>query len=145
VYVQGQQVFVYTSWQLDYDSSHSIAGRPVSPVSFASFDLSSEVTVQIVYLSGLKHSQTHTVVIRELACDICLQVYPGGCTFTLRSPCQLSIEPAGSRELPLHLFANPSKLPPPAPSDPNVLHPGYGWICCALASAEQTCDGGKDM
>jgi hypothetical protein len=126
VYVQDQQVFVYTSWQLDYTSSHFIAGRPVSPVSFASFDLSSDVTVQIVYLSGLKHSQTQTVVVRPLAHDIRPQAYPGGCTFTLRSPCQLSIEPAGSRQQPLLLFANPLELPPPAPSDPNLLYFGPG-------------------
>ena len=129
VYVNKRPVFCYTSFRFDTDSKKTIAGRPVSPVSFCSFDHEGEVEVEVRFLDGLRQAglDTSTVVVRPLAHGLQPRVKDGRIRFRLRRPCQLSIEPGGSLRHPLHLFANPLEKDVPAPNDPKVRYYGPGY------------------
>jgi hypothetical protein len=101
----------------------------VSPVTFCSFDHSGEVAVEVRLLPGLREAglDTSRVVVRPLAHGIRPPVEDGRLRFRLAQPCQLSIEPGGSLQHPLHLFANPLEADPPDPQDPKVRYYGPGY------------------
>ena len=109
VHVNGRPVFCYTSYRFDPESKTTIAGRPVSPVTFCSFDHEGEVEVDVRFLEGLKEAglDTSRVVVRPLSHGIRPRVRDGRIRFRIQKPCQLSIEPGGAIRHPLHLFANP--------------------------------------
>ena len=58
VRVNGRPVFCYTSYRFDVDSKTALAGRPVSPVSFCSFDHEGPVEVEVRLLDGLRQAGT---------------------------------------------------------------------------------------
>ncbi|MBD3174348.1 MAG: hypothetical protein GF320_04155 [Armatimonadia bacterium] len=128
VWIDGQPVFCYTSYRYDPRSDHTIAGRPVSPLTFAYFDFEGSVDVRVRLLPGLTEAglDTRTVVVRPLAHDIEPTVEDDEIRFSLDEPCQLSIEPGGSLTHALHLFANPLEVDPPSPDDPGILYFGPG-------------------
>ncbi len=127
--VNGRPVFCYTSYRFDVDSKTTIAGRPVSPVSFCSFDHQGPVEVEVRLLEGLRQAgiDTSNVVVRPLAQGLQPVVKNGRLQFRLRRPCQLSIEPGGSLRRPLHLFANPVEKDVPGPKTPGVRYYGPGF------------------
>ena len=128
VTVDGEAAFCYTSYQFADGSEETIAGRPVSPISFCAFDLDGPVTVTVRLLDGLRDAglDTSSVTVRPLAHGIRPDVTNGECSFTLDGPCQLSVEPGGSLSHPLHIFANPPETDVPDPGDPNVRYYGPG-------------------
>lgn len=128
VWVNGQPVHCYTSFRFDVDSPDTIAGRPVSPLTFAYFDFEGTVEVTVRFMPALEEAgiDTSTVVVRPLAQGIAPPVVDERITFSLSAPCQLSIEPGGSLIHALHLFANPLESAPPDPQDPAVLYLGPG-------------------
>ena len=128
VFVNGKQVFCYTSFRYDTVSKQTIVGRPVSPLSFCYFDHEGPVDVEVRFLGGLKKAgiDTSKVVVRPLARDIRPKVQDGRIRFRLDRPGPLSVEPGGSLQHPLHIFANPPEKDVPDPKDPNVLYYGPG-------------------
>jgi hypothetical protein len=128
VFVDGHPVFCYTSFRLDADSKQTIVGRPVSPVSFCTFDHQGPVEVEVRFLDGLKAAgiDTSTAVVRPLARDLAPKVEQGRIRFTIDRPGPLTVEPGGSLAHPLHIFANPLEESVPDPNDPNVLYFGPG-------------------
>ncbi len=128
VFVNGKEVFCYTSFQLDGKPEKTIAGRPVSPVTFCYFDQEGPVDVEVRFLGGLNKAgiDTSKVVVRPLAHNIRPQVKDGRIRFRIERPCQLSVEPGGCLRHPLHIFANPPEKDIPDPKDPNVLYFGPG-------------------
>ncbi|MGI8907686.1 MAG: glycosyl hydrolase family 28 protein [Candidatus Sumerlaeaceae bacterium] len=128
LWVNDQPVFCYTSFRYDSESTSTIAGRPVSPVSFCSFDFEGEVRVEVRLLDGLRLAgiDTSHVIVRPLAHNITPEVNGGRFQFMIREPCQLSIEPCGSLIRPLHLFANPIEIDVPAPDEVGVRYFGPG-------------------
>lgn len=132
VLANGQPVFCYTSWRLDNfgKQTQTIVGRPVSPVSFAYLDAEGEVEIEVRLLSGLVEAglDTSSVVVRPLARAIRPKVEAGVVKFHIsEAPCQLTLEPGGSLERPLHLFINPPEQDPPKPGDPKVIYFGPGF------------------
>lgn len=129
VHVNGRPVFCYTSYRFDPESKTTIAGRPVSPVTFCSFDHEGEVEVEVRFLEGLKEAglDTSRVVVRPLSHGIRPRVRDGRIRFRIQKPCQLSIEPGGAIRHPLHLFANPLEKDVPDPNDPKVRYYGPGY------------------
>jgi hypothetical protein len=128
-WVNGEPVHCYTSYRFDAGSSVTIAGRPVSPVSFAYFDFEGSVEIRVRLLPSLAAAglDTSTVVVRPLAHGITPEVVGGEFRFRLTEPCQLTILPGGSFAHPLHLFANPLEREPAVdPDDPRVIYFGPG-------------------
>lgn len=120
VWADGKKVDVYTARTLD----PPFAGKKWDyggPYSFASFDMSGEVTVRITSNRSLRD----TIIRPESA-----RVRPtidDDHTFTIRldRPRKLSIEPEG-RKGPLLLFANPMEENPPKPDAEGVVYFGPG-------------------
>jgi len=139
--VNGQQVFCYTSFQLDNESSFSLTGRPVSPITFCSFDFEGTVEVRIQLLEGVSGRDFQNVIVRPLALNIRPSVFDNCVVFTISSPGQFSLESATSLKQPLHIFANPIEADVPSPDDPNVIyfHPGVHEVSAIrLEQANQT-------
>jgi hypothetical protein len=69
VAVNRRPVFCYTSYQLHDGSMQTIAGRPVTPVSFCSFDFAGEAQVSVRLLDGLRRAgvDASQVTVRPLA------------------------------------------------------------------------------
>lgn len=132
VLVNGTPVFCYTSYQfadnLKGDEPVTMAGRPVSPVSFCSFDFSGEVEVEVRMLDNLRRAGVRTdgIVVRPLSLGIRPVVKSDRFCFRVDKPCQLSIEPGGSLQHPLHIFANPPETHIPRKNDPKVRYFGPG-------------------
>ena len=128
VTVNEREVFCYTSYQFIEEASEHIAGRPVSPVSFGTFDMDGTAEITVRFLSGLAQAgiDTSRVTVRPLAHGLSPAVTDGAFSFRISEPCQLSIEPGGSLLHPLHLFANPIEKDPPDPEDPKVHYFGPG-------------------
>lgn len=129
VTVNGRPCFCYTSYRFDVTSQTTLQGRPVSPVSFCIFDADGPTEVEVRMLDALAAAgvDRSRVVVRPLAHGIRAQVQ--GNVARLRvppGPCQLSFEPGGSLQHPLHLFINPPERDAPRPGDPNVLYYGPG-------------------
>jgi hypothetical protein len=129
VTVNGKPCFCYTSYRFDTTSTTTIQGRPVSPLSFCYFDSDGPVDIEVKMLDGLRKAgiDRSGVVVRPLAHGI----RPGVTDHTARfrvpgGPCQLSVEPGGSIQHPLHIFVNPPERDAPDPKDPNVLYFGPG-------------------
>jgi len=74
-----------------------LAGRPVSPVSFASFDFRGRVEVTVRLLDGLRQAgvDTSSLLLRPLAHGLRPEVRDGAVQFAMTEPCQLSLEPGG--------------------------------------------------
>lgn len=132
VLVNGTPVFCYTSYQfagnLKGAEPMTLAGRPVSPISFCSFDISGEVEVEIQMLDNLRHSgiRTDRMTVRPLSLGIRPVVKNDRFRFRIGKPCQLSIEPGGSLQHPLHIFVNPPETHIPRKNDPKVRYFGPG-------------------
>jgi len=128
VFVNGKQVFCYTSFRFDTESKITIKGRPVSPVSFCTFDHEGEVEVEVRFLDGLKKAgiDTSKVVVRPLARGIKPKVKDGSIRFRIKDNGPLCVEPGGGITHPLHIFSNPLEKDVPDPKDPNVLYFGPG-------------------
>lgn len=128
VFVNGRQVFCYTSFRLAPDSKQTIVGRPVAPVSFCSFDHSSPVEIEVRFLDGLQKAgiDTSKVTVRPLARNIRPTVRSGRIRFRIDRPGPITIEPGGSLDHVLHIFANPPERNLPDPKDPNVRYYGPG-------------------
>lgn len=110
VEVGGKPVFVYTA--------------PVlrdGPASFAYFDMSQSVTVTVTVARKIG-----TLKILPTSCGIKPTVTANKVSFTLSKPTHLTIEPSGSSERPLHLFANPHEDNPPDPASKDVIYFGPG-------------------
>ena len=131
VAVNGQPLFIYTSYQYDRDEwTQIINNRPVSPVSFCSFDFDSgpvTITVEVIAPDLSKDF----VVVKPLARKITPKVTNGAFSFTLSEPGQITVQPGGTRNepslfKPLHIFANPLEIDPPSPGDPGVIYYGPG-------------------
>jgi hypothetical protein len=143
VWVNGQPVFCYTSYELDNSSTQTEMGRPVDPLTFASFDFQGTVTVTVSFGSSLTNAgiNTSTVTIRPLASGLKPSVSSSNTvTFQLSQPCQLSIEPGGQTRRPLHLFANPLEINAPVPTNANVkaLAPGTHTAADVTLSGSQS-------
>ncbi|MBM3499831.1 MAG: hypothetical protein FJX74_14315 [Armatimonadetes bacterium] len=128
VWVNGEPVFCYASFRFDLASQTTIAGRPVSPVSFCYFDHRGEVEVEVRLLAGLREAglDTSRVVVRPLAHGLAPEVVGDRVRFRLSEPCQLTLEPGGALGRPLHIFANPLETDVPDPADPTVRYFGPG-------------------
>ncbi len=109
VHVNGREVFAHTAQVL-----HG------GPASFAAFDFAGSVDVTIT-----PKGAPQSVVVRPLSAGVRATIQGGGVRFTLRRPCNLSVEVNGW-ERPLLLFANPIETDVPKPGDPNVLYFGPG-------------------
>jgi hypothetical protein len=116
VKVNGKPVDVYLApvWEPGYVKSFG------GPYSFAYFDCSGSVSVEVDSRKPLQR-----VRILPESRGIRPDVKSGTLTFVLKSPCQLSIEPA-AKEGPLLLFANPLEMDPPKEGDPGVIYFGPG-------------------
>ena len=116
VRVNGKPVDVYIApvWEPGYVKSFG------GPYSFAYFDCSGSVTVEIAARKSLKQ-----VRILPESLGIRPDVTGDTLTFTVKSPCQFSVEP-NAKEGPLLLFVNPLETDPPKPGDPGVIYFGPG-------------------
>ena len=116
VKVNGKPVDVYIApvWNPGYVKSFG------GPYSFAYFDCSGSVTVEVGSRKSLKR-----VRILPESRGIRPDIAGDTLTFILKSPCQLSVEPA-AKEGPLLLFANPLEIDPPKQGDPGVIYFGPG-------------------
>ncbi len=116
VRVNGKPVDVYIApvWAPDYVKPFG------GPYSFAYFDCSGSVKVEV----GSQKSLQRVRILPESR-GIRPGVTGDSLTFILKSPCQLSIEPA-AKEGPLLLFANPLEIDPPREGDPGVIYFGPG-------------------
>ena len=128
VAVNGRPVFCYTSYQFHESSKQTIVGRPVSPVSFCSFDFAGEVEVRVRLLDGLREAGVDVshATVRPLALALRPVITGDSFTFRVSRPGQLTIEPGGGLLHPLHLFANPLEHNVPGPKDPKVHYFGPG-------------------
>jgi hypothetical protein len=108
--VNGQPVFVYTATVL-----HG------GPASFAYFDFTGKVDVKITATRKVDQ-----VVVRPTSYGITPTVAGNTIGFSMTQSRYVSVEPNGSFERPLLLFANPVEVDPPKPDDPNVLYFGPG-------------------
>ncbi len=131
VSVNGQPLFVYTSYQYDRDEwTKFVNGRPVSPVSFCSFDFDAgPVTIAVEVIAP--ELSKDFVVVKPLARGIAPAVTNGAFSFTISEPGQITVQPGGtvnqpSLFKPLHIFANPLETDPPSPGDPGVIYYGPG-------------------
>jgi autotransporter-associated beta strand protein len=131
VSVNGKPLFIYTSWQYDRDeATQYINGRPVSAVSFCSFDFGGGPVTITVEVKALELSKNF-VVVKPLARGITPAVTNGVFSFTISEPGQITVQPGGtvnapSMFKPLHIFANPLEINPPSPGDPDVIYYGPG-------------------
>ncbi len=124
VSVDGRPVFCHQSRAFDRSSTMKCMGRPVTPLTFASFDFQGKVTVTVVFGDALSRDgiDTSTVTIRPLAAKLNPKVSSArSITFELDRPCQLSIEPGCQTRRPLHLFANPLEQDAPLLTAPHVM------------------------
>jgi hypothetical protein len=128
VSVNGLPVFCYTTYRFDRSSSQTLTGRPVSPVSFCTFDMEGEVTVEVRLLGGLAQAgvDTTSVCVRPLARGLSPTLRNGAFAFRLSAPGPLTVEPGRGLQHPLHIFANPPEREVPAPNAPGVLYFGAG-------------------
>ncbi len=110
VKIDGKSLFVYVA--------QALRG---GPASFAYFDFSGKVNVEITPVNPLT-----SVTIRPLSLGIKATLKSGAIRFDLSHPCNLTIELNGSIDHPLHLFANPLQTDIPNPDDPNVIYYGPG-------------------
>lgn len=114
VKVNGKTVDVYrgVTWQPSYTSSFG------GDFSFAYFDFSGEVSVEIISVK----KDLNEVKILPYSKGVTPSVEGNEMTFTLTdAPAYLSIEPEGKHG-PLLLFANPLEENIPAPGDPGVKY-----------------------
>ena len=127
VYANGKPVFCYTSFMFSDKPETTIAGRPVSPVTFCYFDCEGPVEIEVRFLDGLKKAgiDTSSVIVRPLSRGISPKVKDGRIRFSVDKPGPLSVEPGGIKH-PLHIFVNPPEKDVPDPKDPNVLYFGPG-------------------
>ncbi len=109
VTVDGKPVFVYSADVLNG-----------GPASFAYFDVSGSVTVEVTPKAAIQ-----SVSVRPSSSGIVARVAGGMVTFTLSKPGNLSVEINGA-ERPLLLFASPPEVDPPRQDDPDVLYFGPG-------------------
>ncbi|MHB8900019.1 MAG: glycosyl hydrolase family 28 protein [Thermoguttaceae bacterium] len=120
VWVEGRKVDVYTARTLD----PPFAGKQWDyggPYSFASFDMSGEVTVRIRSKRSLRQT-----VVRPASAGVTPQFDDDhALTIRLDRPRKLSIEPDG-RKGPLLLFANPMEEDPPKAGTEGVVYFGPG-------------------
>lgn len=131
VSVNGQPLFMYTSFQYDRDEWTQIMNhRPVSPVTFCSFDFGgAPVSIQVEVIAP--ELSKDFVVVKPLARRITPAISNGVFSFTLSDPGQITVQPGGTTSQPslfkpLHIFANPVEIDPPSPGDPNVIYYGPG-------------------
>jgi len=118
----GQPMFCYTSYRFNPITPECIINgkgmkdRPVSRITFASFDFAGEAEVVITA------SQTfETVTIRPLSTGITPIIEGNVIRFTVHEPGTYIVEPFGT-ECPIHIFANPLETEVPDPHDPNVYY-----------------------
>lgn len=120
VWADGKKVDVYTARTLD----PPFAGKQWDyggSYSFASFDMTGEVTVRITSKLSLRDT-----IIRPVSAGVTPTIDDDH-TLTIRldRPRKLSIEPDG-RKGPLLLFANPPEEDPPKPDAEGVVYFGPG-------------------
>jgi hypothetical protein len=127
VLVNGQSVFVYTSHGFDSTSDVGIETRPVTPISFASFDFEGRVNVTVLLNSTSLGYNASVATVRPLSHGLSAILNERNVfSFDLYGPTQLSIEPDGVLQNPLHIFANPLEVDPPAAETPGVRFFGPG-------------------
>jgi hypothetical protein len=116
VTVNGKPVDIYVApvWEPGYVKSFG------GPYSFAYFDFSGPVTVEV----GSKNPLANTRILPE-SHGIRSQIKGDKLSFVVTAPGQLSIEP-DAKNGPLLLFANPLENNPPKPGDPDVIYFGPG-------------------
>lgn len=143
VSVNNQPIFCYTSYAFSEFSTQKIMGRPVTPLTFASFDFQGTVTVSITFGSSLTSAgiDISKVTIRPLSLNIKPTfIFGNTISFQLSEACQLSIETGNQTTRVLHLFANPLELNPPLSTSTNVkvLNPGTHNAADVTLSGNQT-------
>ena len=130
VWVNDVSVPVYSSYRFDGDSTTTLWGRPVSPVSFCSFDSDQKVTVKIKLGADLKNAgiDTGKITVRPLRERIEPTLTNDTFVFTIdKQPCQLTVEAGAGLKRPLHIFINPIETDIPTASSPSVLYFGPGY------------------
>lgn len=121
--VDGQNVPVYRGQGFDDRSFPSWLPRgDMLPYSFAYFDFSGSAQVKVT--SNAK-ALTSSLIVRPESKGVRPTVAGNYMTFTLNTPTNLSIEPAGKNG-PLLLFANPMEVSPPTASTSTIKYFGPG-------------------
>lgn len=127
IFVNGKSVFCHTSKVYDARYTEgSYYGKDVltySTVSFGYFDFSGEAEVEV---RVKKKEPVKMAVVRPLNAGIDAEVRDRKVGFTLTEPGHYTIEPNGSEDRVLHLFANPMLGDRPAPDAENVIYFGPG-------------------
>ena len=105
VYVNGESVFVYTSHMFDATVPYptpvgaaNVWGRPVSPVSFAYFDMSDSGSVKLTVAVNSSHALGRAPLVRPLRAGIWATPGedPGTFTFELAARTSEMSDPLGS-------------------------------------------------
>ncbi|WP_319268638.1 glycosyl hydrolase family 28 protein [uncultured Draconibacterium sp.] len=124
VWANNNEVFCYDAQVYDTrftEGKHfGETGIPYSTVSFGYFDFSGKVKVSI----KVNHN-INTAVVRPLSRNIKPVVKNNTIEFYIDEPGALTIEPDGSEERVLHLFANPM-MEKPNTNDENIIYYGPG-------------------
>jgi hypothetical protein len=116
------QVFVNGRPCVVYDTRVFLElNNPNRVVSFAHFDFTGEVEVEVVAPVPVS-----SVRIRPTARGVVSHVDGQRITFTLDAPAKLSVEVNDGIDDNLHLFAGRPETDVPSPDDPNVLYFGPG-------------------
>ncbi len=121
---------VYGSCRYDGASKETLWGRPVSPISFCSIDANEETQLEVRFEKSLADAgiDLKTVIVRPLALGIKPAVENGAIRFKInKQPCQITVEPGGGLQRPLHIFLNPIETRRPTTGAANLIYFGPGY------------------
>ena len=126
VTVDKQEVFCYPTWRFDrFDFVTNINNRPVSPLSYAVFDFSSPVSVELTLRAGLIASPDNVRILPS-GTDVIPEVEGNIIRFHLKTPGHYTIDPNNDGLNALHLFTSVPETDIPVPDDPDVIYFGPG-------------------
>ena len=124
--VNGKDIFCFATYRLDnINATSNYYGRPVSPSSFAQFDFTGTVNIEITPRNGLIKN-IGELVVRPIALNIIPKWDGQKLTIKLEKPEDFTIDVRGDGMNPLHFFTNPPETDIPDSKDPNVIYFGPG-------------------
>lgn len=126
----GQNVFAYATYRMDWNSKEKIANSPAAPLAFCIFDFEKDANVELKLPKGIIKNPSDAVV-RPLALGIKPAVDLSNPNFdrvslSLPRPNNYTFDPRGDGTCALHIFTNAPEKSRPDKNDPNVIYLGAG-------------------
>jgi hypothetical protein len=126
VYVNNKEIFCYSTYRFnDVNPTTYANGRPISPVAFCIFDFKGTVNIVIELINTSKFLQDAMKVMPSML-GIQPVIKDKTIEFKLHNPENITIDPYGNGQNPIHLFTNYPETDIPKPDDPNVVYFGPG-------------------